>query len=155
MAREGLLNFIGALWELIGDTGPDDILEPSYPIGPTEMALGGMLEIEKILFTLREEFFGGLISLFKIDSENEDAIMEFDSWLFNTRREEFMVKCQDDGHDVILFLETRKQFFDANDLLAIISAQHFGIDKEEFTFFYRKGFVVAIQKTNLFETSSN
>jgi len=153
--HEGFIDFIGSLWELIRDTAPEEILEPSYPALPTETVLGQMLEIEKILFTIREEFFGGLVLLFKIDGEDAEAITEFDSWLFNTRREEFMVRCQEEGHDVMLFLETRKQFFDANDFLAIVSAQHFGIDKEEFTFYYRKYFVVAIQKSNLFQTNDN
>jgi hypothetical protein len=153
--HEGFIEFVGSLWELIRDTAPEDILEPSYPALPTEMVLGQMLEIEKILFTIREEFFGALILLFKIDSQDAEAIFEFDIWLFNARREEFIARCQEGGHDVTLFLETRKQFFDVHDFLEIVTAQHFSVDKEEFMFYYRKGSLVSIQKANLFQTSDN
>lgn len=153
--KEGFIEFSGYLWESIRDTKPEDISEPIHPIGPMDTVLGQMLEIEKILFTLREEFFSALIHLFKVDAQNPEAILEFYTWIFCVKRDEFIITCQEEGYDVTMFLETRKQFFDAHDLLMITTAQHFGIDREEFTFYYRKNFIVAVQKLNLFQTNDN
>lgn len=153
--EKNLLKFVGFVWELVGDMKPEDILEPSYPIKMTENPMGEMLEIEKILFTLREDFFASLALLFKVEMEDAEAVDIFDNWLFEATRDEFILECRDNNYDVLRFLDVRRQFFDINDLLEIITAQHLDVDRDDFIFYYRQGFLISIQRENLFIINDN
>ena len=145
----------GNIWEMIFETKPEDLVEPSFPVGQMETPLGDMGEVEKILFTIQEELFAGLLIIFGIHELSEEEIDQFDTWLFDTPKEGFIARCKEEGHDATTVAELRNQFFAAHDLLEIVTSQHFAFDPEDFQIYYRKDFKVSVQRLNLFDTNEN
>jgi hypothetical protein len=153
MEKNNLIwNLEGPLWGLIGDVIPENYLEPMDPVSPMEIALGEMSDMAKAAYTVQEELFGGLIFIIGISEEDEECINDFDAFVVDASRDEFIAKYKYLGElEILALLEVRNQYLFACQFLDLVAAQQFNLDPDDLRIFYREGFIVAVQKEKLFE----
>jgi hypothetical protein len=145
----------GYLWELIKDISPDDFLEPGDPVRPSEQVLGPMTDFEKALFSIHEDIFETILTSFDKDSDTDEEVIVFYDFLLNCSKEDFLKKCVELVVDVEEVLHLRSQLILSYDFLHLVTMQRFDLNFDDFSLFYRQGFLITIQNKNVFHVNPN
>jgi len=141
---------------------PEDYIEPGYEIGPADVILGPMTELEKVLFSVRNSLFFSLLPFFNINEDATDEITKFYDWIIISPQVEFLDTYSKNhineekmlaDEDVTLIL--RANFLAAYDFLEVITSQRFNFFPEDVFVNYRKGFVVTVIDCKLLTTLEN
>lgn len=161
-AEEIIKHFSGFLWEAIYEIEPDYYVKPDIKPTITEVVLGPMNDLEKVLFSVKFSLFTNLLPFFKVNEDDDSEIDDFYNWLISCTQNDYLdeyLKVIDNEDAIKLEQETvlilRTQFLAAHDFLEIITSQRFNLHPEDVIISYRKGDLVVITNIRLVTINEN
>lgn len=155
-AEDIINNLSGFIWNELKKIQPEDYIEPCDERLFSETILGSMNELEKALFTIRENLYEILLNIFCEDDVSDDEASEFYYAILYSNADVFSKRCDEKPEiDKVTAIEARNQFLSTYDLLKVITSQRFEINPDGVEFLYSEGFIVIMNKQSLFYVNEN